>query len=67
MGVARGLVTEALVTFVLVFVVGLVAGDPRVPSARTASIAVGFALTAALFIGGPITGGGINRRAPWVR
>jgi MIP family channel proteins len=59
-GVGRGLVTEALVTFVLVFVVGLVAGDPRVPSSHIASIAVGFALTAGVFIGGPITGGGVN-------
>jgi MIP family channel proteins len=59
-GVGRGLVTEVLITFVLVFVVGLVASDPRAPSARIASIAVGFALTAGVFIGGPITGGGVN-------
>src|SRR5215217_8206442 len=58
--VGRGLVTEALITFVLVFVVGLVAGDPRVPSARIASIAVGFALACGVFIGGPLTGGGVN-------
>jgi len=59
-GVGRGLVTEALITFVLVFVVGLVAGDPRVPSIRIASIAVGFALAGGVFIGGPLTGGGVN-------
>ena len=59
-GVARAFVTEALITFVLVFVVGLVASDPRVPSAPIASIAVGFALAAAVFVGGPLTGGGAN-------
>jgi MIP family channel proteins len=58
--VGQGLVTEVLITFVLVFVVGLVASDPRVPSARIASIAVGFALAAGVFIGGPLTGGGVN-------
>ena len=58
--VMRGLLTEALITFILVFVVGLVAGDPRVPSARIASIAVGFALACGVFIGGPLTGGGVN-------
>jgi glycerol uptake facilitator-like aquaporin len=35
--VGRGLVTEALITFILVFVVGLVAGDPRVPPASPVS------------------------------
>jgi MIP family channel proteins len=59
-GVGRGLITEALITFVLVFVVGLIASDPRVPSAQIASIAVGFALAAGVFIGGPLTGGGVN-------
>jgi MIP family channel proteins len=58
--VMRGLLTETLITFILVFVVGLVAGDPRVPSARIASIAVGFALACGVFIGGPLTGGGVN-------
>lgn len=58
--VGQGLLTEALITFILVFVVGLVAGDPRVPSARIASIAVGFGLAAGVFIGGPLTGGGVN-------
>ena len=58
--VGQGLLTETLITFVLVFVVGLVASDPRVPSARIASIAVGFALAAGVFIGGPLTGGAVN-------
>lgn len=58
--VGRGLITELLITFILVFVVGLVATDPRVPSSSIAAIAVGFALTAAVFVGGPVTGGGVN-------
>jgi MIP family channel proteins len=58
--VGQGLLTETLITFILVFVVGLVASDPRVPSAQIASIAVGFALAAGVFIGGPLTGGGVN-------
>jgi MIP family channel proteins len=56
----RGLAIEALITFVLVFVVGLTASDPRVPSATIAPIAVGFALAAGVFVGGPLTGGGVN-------
>lgn len=56
----QGLLTEVLITFVLVFVVGLVASDPRVPSARIAGIAVGFALAAGVFVGGPLTGGAVN-------
>ena len=59
-GAGRGLLTETLITFVLVFVVGLVASDPRVPSAPIASIAVGFALAMGVFVGGPLTGGGVN-------
>ena len=58
--VARGLLVEALITFILVFVVGLVASDPRVPSSHIAAIAVGFALAAGVFVGGPLTGGGVN-------
>ena len=59
-GVGRGLLVEALITFILVLVVGLAASDPRVPSASIASVAVGFALTAGVFVGGTLTGGGVN-------
>jgi MIP family channel proteins len=59
-GVGQAFVVEALITFVLVFVVVLVASNPRVPSAQIAAIAVGFALAAAVFVGGPLTGGGVN-------
>ena len=66
-GVGQGLLTEALITFILVFVVGLVASDPRVPSAQIASIAVGFALAAGVFVGGPVTAEGSTRLALWAR
>jgi MIP family channel proteins len=59
-GAARGFLVEALITSILVFVVGLVASDPRVPSSTIAPIAVGFALAAGVFVGGPLTGGGVN-------
>lgn len=58
-GDGRALVTEILITFVLVFVVTAVATDPRVP-AGVAPVAIGFALSAAVFIGGPITGAAVN-------
>jgi MIP family channel proteins len=59
-GVGRGLIVEILVTFILVFVVTMVASDPRVPSSQIASIAVGFALAAGVFVAGPLTGGAVN-------
>jgi glycerol uptake facilitator protein/aquaporin Z/aquaporin NIP len=57
--VGRAFVVEALVTFVLVLVVVSVATDDRAPSA-VAPIAVGFALAAAIFVAGPLTGGAVN-------
>ncbi|MGI8865566.1 MAG: MIP/aquaporin family protein [Rubrobacteraceae bacterium] len=50
---------EAIITFILVFVIVSVATDDRVPAA-IAPVAVGFALAAAVFIGGPVTGGSVN-------
>jgi MIP family channel proteins len=50
---------EAVVTFLLVSVIVLVALNPRVPPG-VAAMAIGFALTAAILIGGPITGAGVN-------
>ena len=55
----RALVVEALVTFILVLVVVSVATDDRVPGA-IAPLAVGFALSAAIFVAGPLTGGAVN-------
>lgn len=51
--------TELLITFFLVFVVISVATDPRA-QAQAAGPAVGFALVAAVLIGGPVTGGAVN-------
>ena len=58
-GVLQGFIVEALITFILVFVVISVATDDRVAD-TVAPIAVGFALAAAVFIGGVATGGAAN-------
>ncbi len=58
-GVLQGFVVEALITFILIFVVISVATDERVPG-PVAPVAVGFALAAGVFIGGPVTGGSVN-------
>jgi glycerol uptake facilitator protein/aquaporin Z/aquaporin NIP len=55
----RAFVIELLVTFVLVLVVVSVATDDRAESA-IAPVAVGFALAAAIFVAGPLTGGAVN-------
>lgn len=61
-GVSAGqaFLVEALIPFILVFVVVLVASDPRVPSSRIAAVAVGFALAAAGLHRRALTGGGAN-------
>lgn len=56
----RALAVEALVTFILVFVIMAVATDDRVPSAAIAPIAVGFALAIGVFVAGPVSGGAVN-------
>lgn len=58
-GFLQALLVEIFITFILVFVVISVATDDRAP-AGTAPIAVGFALAAAIFIGGPTTGAAVN-------
>jgi glycerol uptake facilitator protein/aquaporin Z/aquaporin NIP len=55
----QAFVVEALVTFILVFVVVSVATDERAESS-IAPIAVGFALAAGIFVAGPLTGGAVN-------
>ena len=57
--IGQAFLMEALITFVLVFVIVAVATDPR---ARTAagSVAIGFALGVAVLIGGPVSGGAAN-------
>lgn len=60
-GVTSGRVfaAEAVVTFLLVLVIMSVATDDRVPRG-VAAIAIGWALSAAIFISGPISGAGVN-------
>jgi MIP family channel proteins len=58
-GSLQALVVEAVVTFVLVFVVISVATDERVEGA-VAPIAVGAALAVGVFVAGPVTGGAVN-------
>ncbi|MCO7221830.1 MIP/aquaporin family protein [Klenkia sp. PcliD-1-E] len=53
------LLTEAVATMLLVVVVIAATTDERAPAA-TAPLAVGFALTAAVFISFPLTGAGVN-------
>jgi len=55
----RAFLVEALITFLLVFVIVAVATDDRVPAA-VAAPAIGFALIAAVLIGGGVTGGAVN-------
>ncbi len=55
----QAFLAELLVTFILVLVVVSVATDDRAESA-IAPVAVGFALAAAVFAAGPLTGGAVN-------
>ena len=58
-GDLQAFVVEALITFILVFVVMAVATDERAPAA-IAPVAVGFALAVGVFVAGPVTGGAVN-------
>ena len=58
-GDIRAFIVEALITFILVFVIISVATDERVP-ASVPPLAVGFALAACVFIAGPVTGRAVN-------
>lgn len=58
-GDGRVFIVEALITFLLVFVIVAVATDERIP-ASLAAPAIGFALVVAVLIGGGITGGAVN-------
>jgi MIP family channel proteins len=55
----RAVAAEAVVTFVLVYVVVSVAQNPKAPAAVSA-MAIGFALVVAIFISGPVNGGAVN-------
>ena len=56
---AQGFLVEALIAFILVFVIAGVATDKRVPPG-TAPVAIGFALAAGVLIAGPVSGGAGN-------
>ena len=58
-GTGQAIFIEALITFLLVFVIVAVATDERVPKS-SAPLAAGLALAVAVFIGGPLTGGAAN-------
>ena len=55
----QGFAVEALIAFILVFVVAAVTDDARKPSAA-APLAIGFALAAGVLLGGPVSGGAGN-------
>lgn len=58
-GTGQVLLVEALITFLLVLVIVSVATDDRVASAAVGP-AIGFALAAAVLVGGPVSGGAVN-------
>lgn len=58
-GPIQMLLAEALIAFILVLTVLFTATDPRVPPG-VAAIAIGFALVAGVFLGGPVSGGAGN-------
>jgi MIP family channel proteins len=58
-GDGRAFLVEFFITFLLVFVIVAVTQDERVHAAA-ASTSIGFALVAAVLIGGPSTGGAVN-------
>jgi MIP family channel proteins len=57
--IGQALLVEAIITFVLVYIVLAVATDERAPS-QAAPLAVGFALFVGVIVGGPISGGSVN-------
>ncbi len=54
------LIVEALIAFILVFTVILMATDPRAPKGAGGAVAIGFALAAGVLLGGPVSGGAGN-------
>lgn len=56
----HGIILEALVTFVLVFVVFATAVDPQNASARLSGFAVGLTITVGTLVAGPFSGGAMN-------
>ena len=55
-----GLVIEAILTFLLVWVIFATAADPRGTFASIAGLAIGLTITADILMGGPLTGAAMN-------
>jgi MIP family channel proteins len=55
-----GLIIEAILTFFLVWVVFATAADPRGTFKSIAGLAIGFAVTMGVLMGGALTGGAMN-------
>ena len=59
-GAGGGLVSEAILTFLLVWVVFATAADPRGACTSIAGLAIGFTITLDILMGGPFTGAAMN-------
>jgi aquaporin TIP len=59
-GLWRGLVLEAVITFFLVWVVFATAADPRGAFKSIAGLAIGLTITMGILVAGPLTGGVMN-------
>ncbi len=58
--VGAGVLTEAILTFFLVWVVFATAADPRGTFKSVAGLAIGLTITADILAGGPLTGAAMN-------
>jgi aquaporin Z len=59
-GSGAGLVLEAILTFLLVWVIFATAADPRGTFKSIAGLAIGLTITIDILIGGPLTGAAMN-------
>jgi len=57
---AAGVLTEAILTFFLVWVIFATAADPRGAFKSIAGLAIGFTITLDILAGGPLTGAAMN-------
>lgn len=60
LGVGKGILLEAILTFFLVFAVYGTAVDDRGPFGKTAGLTIGLVLTFDILAGGPLTGASMN-------
>ena len=59
-GAGAGVALEAILTFLLVWVIFATAADPRGTFTAIAGLAIGLTITADILIGGPLTGAAMN-------